>query len=136
MVFSDDGCEFDIPVIDATQITPQHTNISIDSNITPITPNTTLTSTESNATHITPAYTSTPAPSNSPSARKRRRTRKFNQEASFEASLEMQRREHKLTMESLRLDIEIKKEYLKKIKRENEDKFLPGSVCPGSSNLA
>ena len=54
IVISDDGSEFDIPVIDV-QITPQHTNTSTDSNITPITPNITLTLTESNATHITPA---------------------------------------------------------------------------------
>ncbi|XP_066953097.1 myb/SANT-like DNA-binding domain-containing protein 4 [Macrobrachium rosenbergii] len=120
-----------------TQIMGQHTNNSVDSIETPPklsefntaqstpagkvssqkanTSRDTPTSIQLNTTDITSQCTPTPGQSNSTSARKRRRTAKFTQEASFEASLGMQRKEHQMTMESLRLDIEIKRKTKKNI---------------------
>ncbi|XP_068232556.1 myb/SANT-like DNA-binding domain-containing protein 3 [Palaemon carinicauda] len=114
-----------------TQSTPAGKVSSQEANMTQDTQTNTPTSIQFNARDTPTEYTPTPGQSNFTPARKRRRTRKFTQEASFEASLEMQRKEHEKTMESLSLDIEvksldieIKREKLKKIKKENEDANL------------
>lgn len=79
----------------------------------------TLTSKGFYTRYCTSQNTPQPGPSNSTPAKKRQRTRMFTQEASFEATLDMQWREQEKTMESLSLDVEIK-EKLKKSKHEQE----------------
>lgn len=122
-----------------TQTTPQHntslkhsqhaTTLTTPTAFTPSQCTTTLTPSQlteactpqDHAAAARVSYSNPTQPTGTSSQRKRRRVQKFSQEATYEASLDMQRREHELHMKSLQMSIELNREAMNALKNLSQE---------------